>query len=247
MRVAAIAIIILVLGCIGVKNAPEPAANTTTEDTKTTITSTSSLATTTSTSTTTTTLLTIPECDKLAAIFWRALCYDDRAYRTSNPGYCKTVYCRARLVDSQACGSLQLNATDWSSYKEKACEAWAANTTSKCRDLLKSSECFRWYTILAGNDSVCKYARNTHLNDCNADFAYWRGDIEACASYKTMGNRFECESHYYEMVALDRGDPWYCNGIKIPKVLNDCKTTANWTGHAEKHPLYGLTEQLLGA
>jgi hypothetical protein len=247
MRGAALLLVIIALGCIGAQTPPEPTTITTSPTaTTSTITSTTTSTATSSTSTTTTTTVPrLPDCDKLTARFWRAICYDNKAYERKDPSLCRTIYCRARLLDPQACDDVQNNATDWEAYKKRACEAWAARSAYLCRGIMKSGDCSRWYMMLEGNYSLCQFAQNTVRDDCSAEFAYWRGDMDSCHTYNTVGKRLECESNYYMMVALDNGDPWYCNGIRVPKILGECRLQANWTGPAEKHPLYGLKEQLL--
>jgi hypothetical protein len=247
MRTIALLAVMLALGCVS----QTQEATTTTATVATTTSSTSTTATTatttteTSATTTSSTLPAISGCDELNATFWRALCYDDGAYAENDPQLCRTVYCKARFEGESVCGTVDLNMSDWTHIRMKACEAWADRTPFKCREVMKSGDCIRWYAMLEGNMTLCEGAENMQ-GDCAAEFAYWRGDIGACGKYKTPLRIGACESNYWRMAALDNGDPGFCAGITAPRLTGECRDVANWTGRPEKHPLFGLKEQLIG-
>jgi hypothetical protein len=244
--------IVAVLGCLSFQK-EAPTTTTTSEPTATAPTSTTESTTASTTTTTTTaavsakaaTLANGTGCERLGSGFWGALCFDDMAYATSDPSLCHTVYCKARFEGKTVCEGINLNSTDWKSYKLKACEAWAQKTPSICREQLKSGDCIRWYGILANNYTLCVGGQTDVKDNCAWEFAQWRGNLSVCDKYKTRGNRLDCEANYYMMQAMENNDQSYCAGIGIPKTAQECKQAANWTGRPEKHPLYGLLQQII--
>jgi len=244
--------IVAVLGCVSFsQEAPTTTTTSVTDTTTSTSTTESTTTSTTATSTTAAvsakaaTLTNDTGCESLGSGFWGALCFDDMAYAASDLALCLTVYCRARFVGNATCANLDLNSTDWKTYKLKACEAWAQKTPSKCREILKSGDCVRWYGILANNYTLCEGGQSNVRDNCAWEFAQWRGNLSVCGRYKTRGNRLDCEANYYRMQAMENNDPSYCVGIGIPKTLQECKQVANWTGNPQKHPLYGLLQQII--
>jgi len=231
----------LALGCIGGQNE----TTTTTAATNPTTTSIATTSTETAGTTTTAQPVTPAECDSLNATFWRALCYDGRAYETQDPGLCRTVYCKARLLGAGYCGEIRSDAEDWIGYKRTACEAWANRRPFMCDGIMKSGDCLRWYALLGNDIAFCQKAENTALDDCLAEFSFWRGNQSLCRNYKTNERILPCEAEYYLMEAVDTSDDGYCAGIKVPKTISDCHQLTKTLRTDKKHPLYGLEKQLI--
>ncbi|MFH1055244.1 MAG: hypothetical protein V1744_04020 [Candidatus Altiarchaeota archaeon] len=238
MRRLILLLIVAVLGCI---SADEGAITTTTMDT--------TISTSTSTSTTIQTIKPLPAlavCDSMNASFWQAICYDDAAYGTGDIRYCRTFYCRAKFNGADECARVDSDATDWFAYKRRACEAWAAGVFYACEGVMRSEDCIRWYALLGNNMTLCIKAQNSPGEDCAAEFAYWRGNINVCATYKTVTNRVDCEARYYIMAAADGREAQYCDSIMNPMERNRCRELADYAGDPRKHPLYGVDKELLG-
>jgi hypothetical protein len=248
MKGYALLLVVAALGCLcGGGQKQETTSTTSLETTYTTTTQyTTTLTQSPTTSSTATTLPVLQECDDLKATFWKALCLDDAAYRTSDERLCHTIYCKARFEGFEVCDDLYIDNPGWRSFQQRACEAWANKTIYGCRGILDSSSCIRWYTLLANNFTYCDSIESRGGENCAWDFAYWRGNMSVCDKFKTVGNIYACEANYYMMLAQDSADPNLCKAIRVPRVAGECRDAANWTGPQEKHPLYGARMQLLG-
>ena len=240
---AAVAVLVLALGCIGDGN-PRPVESATTS----TVATTSTLESTTTSSTaetTTTTQAAVAACDALNASFWRALCYDDEAYLSGETRYCRTVYCLARFSGAGECDGVRSDDLEWFAYKKTACLAWAGKSPFICDPIMKSGDCIRWYALLQVNMSLCVRAQNNPGDDCAREFATWRGDLDACNVYRTMESRSKCQDEYYRMMAVDNQKKSYCDSIMNPNRREDCRQNSKFAGDPNKHPLYGVDKQLI--
>jgi hypothetical protein len=114
-----------------------------------------------------------------------------------------------------------------------------------CDSIAQSDECIRWYALLEGDLALCLSAEKRGIDDCIGDFAFWRGNMSVCKNYKSRENSLACEAGYFRMQALDNHDASFCDGVKAPRARVVCSSGGDYAGEADKHPLYGMAQQLI--
>jgi|GEM_PF-5634924 len=183
---------------------------------------------------TTTTLLSIGDhdweidtasCDIKGVSFWRALCYDELAYMLSDVSLCRTVYCRARFLGEKVCDGVEDDSMQWRQYRKTACKGWVQRSPFVCDHIVKSEDCIKWYSVLAGDFVLCGRADRGD-NNCAWLFAYWRGEDERCWEERTLANRKFCQSMYHKMSAMDKALESECRKVQGANHRQECVTAA---------------------